>query len=269
MVTTMRDIRILAASFVLIGLLTGGAAHAQNASDPAPGCEAFVEGVGCARDWYREMPHLEHMSVEERKRYFAAFGADWLKLKGLTDDKSIEAERKRVIALYKMKDAPKISSPEPEAVEKSPFAGVGAKEAKACPVERAVFLAEVHVPNKKPDELRFVPGDASPYGLAKITSDEKGKEFPFVIYVTNGSGLEGVMLEFEDESSHMDTLDSVIVSVYGDFSIGGIPAGPESPVVVMFPSLFYTSHLDYRRFVSAGISYGIFRFARCEPKPHE
>jgi hypothetical protein len=61
-------------------------------------------------------------------------------------------------------------------------------------------------------------------------------------------------------------LSSQIRTVYADFQTGQLPVRDESPpILVILPELRAYAHNSWNQLVSYGLSWGVFRFARCDP----
>lgn len=139
-----------------------------------------------------------------------------------------------------------------------------------------------------PDELRFnfdepAMGQSwNPDAVKGMTikSAQMGLTLKFGFWFQNNTAIEGVFTELqpEDFSSQMKAYwkeagtevkpfeaSSPIFSIDEDFEVWHVPyRGAKAPVIVMFPDFRSFAHSSNNGLVSAGLAWGVFKFARCE-----
>ncbi|NBJ13685.1 hypothetical protein [Microvirga arsenatis] len=159
-----------------------------------------------------------------------------------------------------------------------------------CPLEKAVYLAEGRLKDTSvaPDELRFdfkgePAGQPPPEGWPRnvlIKSAQMGVTLKFGFWLQNNTGTEFASAELppaqfspqmkaaykaRQTKSEPFKASSPIFSTDEDFQVRQIPHnGVKTPVIVMFPDFLSFSHSSYNGLVSAGLAWGVFKFARCE-----
>jgi hypothetical protein len=157
-----------------------------------------------------------------------------------------------------------------------------------CRLEKSVYVAEVIDEGFSADELRFsfepleqqVRYHDDFVQQVVITSAKMGKTLRFGTSFTNGTAVESASLtvpasEFSDRMKEANKdlptpmeeleLSSEIRTVYADFQTGQLPVRDEPPpILVILPELRGYAHNSWNQLVSYGLSWGVFRFARCD-----
>lgn len=114
-----------------------------------------------------------------------------------------------------------------------------------------------------------------------IRSAQMGVELKFGFWFQNNTAIEGVSTELkpEDFSPQMKKYweelgtevqpfeaSSPIFVVDEEFSAWHVPnRAAKTPVLLMLPDFRSFAHSSNNGLVSAGLTWGVFRFARCDP----